>query len=1771
MSPKKILLIIGLILSLSVAGYATWFFYFNEETPANNNTNITNINQPVVLVPPNTTFKLQADSIDSLGVDGQSTFTLTSTKPVEKKVITTSLVISPQIGYKLESSDNNTFKIIPKEKLAANTIYTFKIATASAEAEKPQEYSWAYQIKDTFKITGTLPRDKATGVPIDSGIEVTFSHENFENYQDYFTLSPATEGRFEVYRKTLVFVPKELVEATVYTVTVKKGLPLKGTDKKLSEDTIFRFETKPAKGDSTYSYFSLGNNFIEYPVNEAPVLGLQEYGTGLSQVEIKVYKFSSFEDFVKAAKAQYQDIPWWAGFARKKKLYPTEGLNEVTSFTTEIKTGDMYNFQKYLAFPTGFEKGDYLVHLQGGDYKEECFLQVTPLAATFQASPTQSFFWVNNVETKKPVAEAQISFSEQENFSAKTNGEGLATFDTPDLLKQKSDLYENKRDKLYYFILTSGAEKLFIPSQNSSFYWYYGWGSGQADYWSYLYPNRTLYQPTDKILFWGLAKKRDGSSLNKLIVKLLKSEWSDAGTKETLVTSQEVKVGSLGTYQGELNFKNINPGYGYHVAAYDGENKVADESVSIQTYTKPPYQLEITTPKKAIFEGEKAVFKLATSFFDGTPVPNIELNISGFKTEKITTDQNGQATLTYNTSYTNSDYSSQSHYFSAYPVNSEIADVSADAYLIAFGPHYGLNVAATQAGKISGSVYNINLDKINADPKEYVWDYEGEPVANAKVKIKIYHQWYEKIETGSVYDFINKKNIKSYRYDAKENLVGEKEAVTDSEGKYSYDFAPEKKNYKIIASTTDKENRTAKQTTWLYQGGEYFGYYQSGAPGENYYLTSPKDQDWQTSYYTVGEKVSLTINKNEAPLTPSADDAFLYFKDHNGLFDVQVSKESQLKFDFQASYAPNIYVKALYFNGRTYRETNLNSLVFDKNQKALKIKITPEKNEYKPGENASLEVTITNQEDKAVADAEVNVSLIDAALASIQWERWGNILDKVYATISSSLTDSYASHEQKAAMAAAERGGCFTGETKILMADRSQKTLEKVRVGDYILTRKTPQSSELVQDRVVRKTEHVVNEYLTINGFLNVTPIHVVWLNDAWQPIGRAKVGDYLKLSNGAKLIINSIVPHKQAVKVYNLYTENYHTFIADNVYVHNEKAGRENFQDVAYFGRGTTDAAGQTKVTFKLPDNITSWQVTAQAVTADLQVGGGQSAVIVSQPFFVDVAMVEKYLAADKPKIKLRSYGKGLTAGAEIKYEISYPEQNIETKKITGQAFESAWVDLPSLGVGNHKIRIKAKAGNLEDIITKSFSVIESNLLKNTQNFYTLSEETKVTGAADRPTELTFSHKERGYYYNQLKWRLWTYGDRFDQKIARFQAQSLLNTYFKEEISPADFSFTLFQPEDGGVAILPYSSSDLLFSAKAAEVAADRLDKLALKSFFQKVLANQKSNIDEVVYAIYGLANLGEPILTDLNIFLSNHQDLSPQLKLYLIRGLANLGAKEYAESLLTEILTKYGEEMTPYIRLKLGEEEDDYTENTFQAAVIAAKVSLPQAFALFDYAVSHPAKLQLNTLDELSYLTAALPNIPNETVSFSYQLDGEKKSVTLKNNELYSLALNADQLAKIKFSSLSGQVGLVATFKEPLDPAKEKTDSNVSLNRSYSTLNRSTTAFKDGEVVKITLSPTKKKGAMDTAYQITDYLPAGLQLLTNLYRRGYNYGQNVGYPFEVDGQAVKFGSYYTSSFYYYALVVGKGEFVAEEPVIEGFKVKASQNFGPSATVKIE
>jgi hypothetical protein len=177
-------------------------------------------------------------------VDIRSPFILTTPAETTPAELAGILSIDNQPSPVITQNNATEFTITPVMPFSYNSLIMFRISR-----DWDSDITWAFQTAARFQINSVFPAHQSTFVPVDTGIELTFSTTGFTPVNDHFSISPNVRGRFQVHKNTVVFVPASRLDyETVYTVTITAGIRLAGTDDILTEDLIFSFETEGRGG-----------------------------------------------------------------------------------------------------------------------------------------------------------------------------------------------------------------------------------------------------------------------------------------------------------------------------------------------------------------------------------------------------------------------------------------------------------------------------------------------------------------------------------------------------------------------------------------------------------------------------------------------------------------------------------------------------------------------------------------------------------------------------------------------------------------------------------------------------------------------------------------------------------------------------------------------------------------------------------------------------------------------------------------------------------------------------------------------------------------------------------------------------------------------------------------------------------------------------------------------------------------------------------------------------------------------------------------------------------------------------------------------------------------------------------------------------------------------------------------------------------------------------------------------------------------------------------
>ncbi len=1610
-----------------------------------------------VRVPVDTTFQMSATKADATGVDPGTEFVLASAQDLPVDTVRALLHVEPAVSLNVARESPGNYRVSAAQPLQPGKVYRFLLEDAVAGTPHVLA-SFAFQTKTPVGVVQTIPRDQSTGVPVNTGIELTFTQEGVQDIEAHFQIEPNVPGRFEVHKRVLVFVPQGgLQPGTLYTATVTAGLTVEGSAEVMANDFVLQFETDDIARTGEVArrpVLNFTRKTVESSTSEAPALEAYTSEIGDVKLSVQAYRFATMQAFLDSLE-QYEQLPRWAGVTRDAFVTGTTGLDEVATFDAELQRLTEFG-KSFIQFPAPLPAGFYLVRSEFNGQPIQAWLQVTDVATYAALAQGQTLVWVNDLSTQAPLAGARVEFLGAD-VSGETGIDGTLTLDTPGTSVQEESIdsgYTSTEVGGNLLVTAPDGRVAVVPMSStegyySGYYSRYGQYAGD-DYWHYLSTDRPLYLPADTLQFWGIARPRENPGTRVVTVKLTNYSYSGYDYQPVVVAETEVETNDLGTFTGKLSFEGLSPNsYGLSMSV-DGQ-EIGQAYVQVQNYTKPAYQISVTPDRLAAFAGDDITFSVDATFLEGSPVPDLGLNYNGSATGQLTTDDNGHTSVTVTAGQSKENSYVGQTYLTVTPVRAEEGEIIGEAWVSVY-PASLTASAQTDVedgqGVITGTVHNVDLSRINEGTSQGYDDTLGKPAAGVTASFDITDVSYREVEVGEYYDFIAKIVRKHYRYEDVEKPLGTFTAVTDGSGSFRYAFQIDQaRHYRVNLRVTDGQGRVESQQLYVSGSQSKFNY------GSSYvYLRRPGTTSsffGGAEQFALGEPVSLAMYRGSDELPSGGLNRYLYLKAQDGVHDYAVEGDSTYQFDFAEDDIPSVTVTGIWFNGRTYMEVNYGYQIrFNPAERDLNIDISPDKERYEPGDEAKLAITVTDQDGNAQQDTEVNLSVVDEALFLIQGSGsyTPDLLESVYVPVSSGILRTYASHQYPNDIQAAERGG------------------------------------------------------------------------------------------GGGP---------------------------------------RSDFADVAFFGSVTTDGGGHASVSFKLPDNLTSWRVTAQGFNGRIMAGTALRKIPVGLQFFAEVTMSDEYLVTDKPEIRLRSFGRALEASDRVTFSVSAPSLGLD-KPATANApaFQAARVALPDLSEGDHEILIEARSGALTDSLIRKVRVVPSRLVSAKTSFYELERGLRVTGSDSAPTRVTFSDHERGRYFGMLQQLTWGYGDRLDQMLARDVSAELLGTFYDDiEFRGEPFDASIYQTPQGGIALFPYAGEDLTLSARAVAVAPNRFGSIELTQLFLRVLQDKGETRERQVIALYGLAALGEPVLVPLQTLL-NETDLTWRERLYAGLALVEMGDDTDARAVYERLVGDYGEDKAPNYRLRVGEDQDDILEATSLAAILAAGLGDEQAPQLFDYTSENYTTDILVQLEQISYLAKALPRLSSTAGRFAYTVDGKRTEVALARGESLSVLLTPDQLDSLRLEPIEGAVGVASSYPAPIDRDSVDVDSDVELTRSYG---KDPATLHEGDLVRISLTADFGPQALDGCYQLSDLLPSGLRPVARPNAWGLPSGPT--YPYRIDGQRVSFCVFKSSPAQpglppimasYWARVVSTGEYTAEPALLQSMQSASSINFSAADKVTI-
>ena len=915
-------------------------------------------------------------SADDGGIDPEEGFLLSSTEALDQELVEKALVIEPSVSYTLERKKGGSeYLILPREPLDSGSVYkiSFDPQNTLADQEARAAYTWAFQTKSEFDLSAALPANYSQQVPVDTVIELNFGRRpEADSLDSRISIVPATAGSWRIEGTAAIFVPAEPLAAdTVYRVLVDGTLTDEGGDT-LGQTTEILFRTAPAEEASPVWNLNLETPSFAVQPGEAPEVYFNLYSSGGEkadddlEIEVELYQYAGGDQFKSALALQAENSGGWV-LSGQKDL-STEGLEPVLSFTAQsFKTG--YRWQ--LFYPQGLPAGFYLAEYTLGGAKAQQLIQATELSAYLVTNQEEALLWVQDLAKGVPAAGAALAVGDYP--GPRTDEQGIAYFE--ELPQEEGPLI---------FTIHSENRLLYVAGNSGYSPYYYGRGQEEnqsisRDYWYYLSLDKPLYRPGESLRFFGLAASRTQGSpeLTEVTLKL--------NLRDSHSLIQHTYAVEEGVVSGEFPLPVLQPGY-YSLEMYSGDSYICSSFFEVATYEKPSYQLTFSADKEGVMAGEIINWKAATTFFDGSPLPEQPVEFSGSGIESstaITSDSNGEIRFTTRAEGNSGGYLVSRDYVSATAMLPEIGEVYRSGEVWVLNNDLDIEGRVTRSEENSREfTFEMELFSVDASRVED-WSnsaviqeaarqpYQGE----LTMQVQITREYWERIETGQRVDPYTKQVEPVYEYVYQSVEEPEITWQLAGAGQATFQGSLESEDaYQIRVSAKDRSGRSFYRDYYL-------------PPTEKGSKNPDSDYIWlqrkgESGYVEIGETVEYQFYSQDAPL--EGEGQCLFFTSRDRITDYQVSEENRYLVQFTQGDLPGLNISGVYFDGQSYRSVAYATMIImDPAQRALDLKITPDRESYAPGDQVNLELVLTDREGNP-RQGTVNLNILDEALLTLE-------------------------------------------------------------------------------------------------------------------------------------------------------------------------------------------------------------------------------------------------------------------------------------------------------------------------------------------------------------------------------------------------------------------------------------------------------------------------------------------------------------------------------------------------------------------------------------------------------------------------------------------------------------------------------------------------------------------------------------------------------------------------------------------------------------------
>ncbi|MHB9026042.1 MAG: alpha-2-macroglobulin family protein [Armatimonadota bacterium] len=618
--------------------------------------------------------------------------------------------------------------------------------------------------------------------------------------------------------------------------------------------------------------------------------------------------------------------------------------------------------------------GMYLASIDADGLRELALVTVTDLGMIVKAAPDRTLIYATNIATGKPArARIEVQREGKTLASGETGADGLLLLP-----------FKRAQEEGGLTVIGRAGDSLAVATL------YPYWSREDDPLRVYTYTDRPVYRPGQTVNFRSVLRELHGD--NYRVPGRTEAQVRVADGNDNTVYNGQHATTKFGSLSGEFDLSSeALPGsYTITVSADGGRHEAY---FSVAEYRKPEFEITVTPAQKRYTVGQTIQATVSAQYYFGAPVPEAEVEYFVSRAQTWYYDDGGSA-------WDEDLLESESDYYDEGEIVAQgTGKMDENGRLTITIPppkkekssydegqdwRYSIYVSVTDASRRSGdgqgSVLMTQGDyRLSVSPEDWVAqpdqqvavkvraiDYDGRPVAGASGELQLVRAvWQGERERRTV--------------------VERRPWKADDQGEATVQVTPrEDGDFRLLARSTDGHRNRISGMSWLWvMSGEYSTFN---------YPYQDLDVRADRKLYRQGETAELIVNTRYAPQT-----ALLTIESSRLLQQRLVRLEGKstiIKIPVDASFLPSVHAGVCFFDGK--RLVSGDALInVSREQKALTVEVTPDKQKYGPGEKATYRVRTLTPAGKPV-QAEVSLGLVDEAIYGIARESAPNIVAYFY-------------------------------------------------------------------------------------------------------------------------------------------------------------------------------------------------------------------------------------------------------------------------------------------------------------------------------------------------------------------------------------------------------------------------------------------------------------------------------------------------------------------------------------------------------------------------------------------------------------------------------------------------------------------------------------------------------------------------------------------------------------------------------------------------------